>query len=222
MGPGVRRDDEGVFPHCQTAIPSAVIASAAKQSISQHVRKHGLLRCARNDVGNVGLMYLQQRDDVTPHSRGMIRPRFAKTSALANEEGAGKTGCTLHPRSRVQTCTKKRTRAYRFSGGIRPSLRNGFTAYNALSPATGFLATVASRISPRSLTPASGRQDHTTSPSASACVRLSQAPRPPHPTARFVTCATPLSSGETAQAGSADLPDGESEIFLCEGLDRFW
>jgi hypothetical protein len=32
-------------------------------------------------------------------------------------EGAGKTGCALHPRSRVQKWEKKRTRAYRFSGG---------------------------------------------------------------------------------------------------------
>jgi len=30
---------------------------------------------------------------------------------------------------------KIRTRAYRFSGGIRHSLRNGFTAYVVLSPA---------------------------------------------------------------------------------------
>jgi hypothetical protein len=28
---------------------------------------------------------------------------------------------------------------------VRPSLRNGFTAYNVLSPVTGFLATVASK-----------------------------------------------------------------------------
>jgi hypothetical protein len=34
-----------------------------------------------------------------------------------NTEGAGKTGCALHPRSRVQIRNKrKRTRAYRFSG----------------------------------------------------------------------------------------------------------
>src|ERR1700689_3480656 len=38
-------------------------------------------------------------------------------SALKKEEGAGKTGCALHPRSRVQLCiTRMRTRAYRFSG----------------------------------------------------------------------------------------------------------
>jgi hypothetical protein len=53
---------------------------------------------------------------------------------------------------------------------IRPSLRNGFTAYSALSPVTGFVATVAMQIAPHNLTPASGRQDHTISPSASAAL----------------------------------------------------
>jgi hypothetical protein len=54
---------------------------------------------------------------------------------------------------------------------IRPSLRNGFTAYSVLSPVNGFVATVAARILPRDLTPASGRQDHTTSPYASLAAR---------------------------------------------------
>src|SRR5439155_24806601 len=36
-----------------------------------------------------------------------------------------------------------RARAYRAAEAIRHSLRNGFTAYNALSPVIGFLATVA-------------------------------------------------------------------------------
>jgi hypothetical protein len=48
-------------------------------------------------------------------SRDAMRPSFAK--ALPQKEGAGNAGCTLHPRSRVQNCAKKRTRAYRFSGG---------------------------------------------------------------------------------------------------------
>jgi hypothetical protein len=37
-------------------------------------------------------------------------------SALGNREGAGKAGCALHPRSRVQYAEKLRTRAYRSSG----------------------------------------------------------------------------------------------------------
>src|SRR6202790_4681978 len=52
-------------------------------------------------------------------------------------EGAGKAGCALHPRSRVQNAYRKRTRAYRFSGGNPTFPARWFTAYFALSPATG-------------------------------------------------------------------------------------
>jgi hypothetical protein len=55
------------------------------------------------------------------------------------EEGAGKAGCTLHPRSRVQSAQGKRTRAYRFSGGIPAFPARWFTAYFGLSPVTGLL-----------------------------------------------------------------------------------
>src|SRR5947208_12903947 len=70
-----------------------------------------------------------------------LAARFAR-GLLSNfltlqSEGAGNAGCALHPRSRVQKCAKMRTRAYRFSGDIRHSLRNGFTAYFALSPVIG-------------------------------------------------------------------------------------
>jgi hypothetical protein len=49
------------------------------------------------------------------------------------------------------------------------------TAYFALSPVIGFLVTVARRMNSANLTPASRRQDHTTSPSASTAVRLQRA-----------------------------------------------
>jgi hypothetical protein len=53
-------------------------------------------------------------------------------------EGAGKTGCALHPRSRVQIGNKENAHEHTGSAeAIRPSLRNGFTAYFALSPVTG-------------------------------------------------------------------------------------
>src|SRR5260370_28675704 len=42
---------------------------------------------------------------------------FPYTTLFRSKEGAGNAGCALHPRSRVQNCAKKRTRAYRFSGG---------------------------------------------------------------------------------------------------------
>src|SRR5580704_10158898 len=45
---------------------------------------------------------------------------------------------------------------------------------------------------PENLAPASGRQDHATSPSALRALVARTHPRPPHLTATFVTCATPL------------------------------
>ena len=50
--------------------------------------------------------------DLAAH-RARVLPGNALPSA---SEGAGKTGCALHPRSRAQNSNKKRTRAYRFSG----------------------------------------------------------------------------------------------------------
>ena len=62
---------------------------------------------------------------------------------------------------------RMRTRAYRFSGGNPAFPAQWVTAYFALSPVTGFVATVIWRIfDPQDLAPAPGRQDHTTSPSA--------------------------------------------------------
>ena len=53
-----------------------------------------------------------------PPSRGTVCPSFAGTVCHPlQSEGAGNAGGALHPRSRVQDCAKKRTRAYRFSGG---------------------------------------------------------------------------------------------------------
>ena len=54
---------------------------------------------------------------MTSRSRGAIRPRFAQKFHAQESEGAGNAGCALHPRSRVQNGRRKRTRAYRFSGG---------------------------------------------------------------------------------------------------------
>jgi hypothetical protein len=69
------------------------------------------------------------------------------------------------------------------------------------------------------LTPASGRQDHTTSPSAKASfvkgASASTASR-----AATVTIACRPSVGGTGRTCRDDLPDGESGIFLQKGLDR--
>jgi hypothetical protein len=90
-----------------------------------------------------------------------------------------------------------------------------------LSPVTGLFChrRLAEEI-PQDLTPASGRQDHTTSPSAGTITRLAsyRVHRIPHPT--FVTIAKrPSYRGGTAPTCRDDLPDGHSEIFLQRRLD---
>src|SRR5205809_4466217 len=44
---------------------------------------------------------------MTSHSRGALRPRFADNVPPSLSEGAGKTGCLLHPRSRVRIAQTK-------------------------------------------------------------------------------------------------------------------
>jgi hypothetical protein len=63
-----------------------------------------------------------------------------------NKEGAGNAGCALHPRSRVQRVERKRTRAYRFSGGDPTFPAQWlYDLYRALPGVSGFLASVAFR-----------------------------------------------------------------------------
>src|ERR1700731_2226432 len=72
-------------------------------------------------------------------------------------------------RSRVWCVESTRVSHHGHTGITRHSPRNGFTAYIALSPVTGLVChRRLAELPPRNLTPASGRQDHTTSPSASA------------------------------------------------------
>src|ERR1700722_4458642 len=88
-------------------------------------------------------------------------------------------------------------------------------AFDSRSP--GFLATVASQTLLRSLTPASGRQDHTTSPSASQHSRQQRRSRPSHPNPTFVTIAKrPLCVGRDANDVEVIWVKWEREYF-CEG-----
>jgi hypothetical protein len=108
------------------------------------------------------------------------------------------------------------------TGTARHSPRNGFTGSFVLFPGTGLSCPRHRRKSASAdLTPASGRQNHTTSPSATSSVRLC-APRVhriPHPT--FVTIAKRPSwrvwNGKCSIAVSTKR---NSKIFFATGLDR--
>jgi hypothetical protein len=78
---------------------------------------------------------------------------------------------------------------------------------------TGFLATVAMRIAPHNLTPASGRQDHTISPSASVpFVKGTSASTASHRAFRDDR-EPPLLSGETRGVKPLICPTTEAKYF---------
>jgi hypothetical protein len=89
---------------------------------------------------------------------------------------------------------------------IRPSLRNGFTTYSVLSLVTGLSChhRCAGNV-PRNLTPASGRQDHTTSPSACALFVNSAFASIAIPRPTFVTIASAPLVGAERTHHAADL-----------------
>ena len=142
-----------------------------------------------------------------------IRASFTGNVLPSNQRAQGMPGARC---ARSLACSVKNTRVshHGHTGFTRHSPRNGFTAYFVLSPVTGLVCHRRQRntecqkpgradMPSVNLTPASGRQDHTTSPSASApfvsspfdrsraknppcdsraCLTL---PRPPHPAPRL-------------------------------------
>ena len=107
--------------------------------------------------------------------------------------------CTRGP-----VCKSREENAHEHTGSaeaVRPSLRDGFTVSFVLSPARpGLFATVVlKKLASQELDTSHWgvRTTRLRRPRALALV-WRKTPRPPHPTARVVTCATPLSSGGMA------------------------
>src|SRR6202048_1126154 len=104
----------------------------------------------------------QSRHLAAHFARGLL-----VNSGPLQSEGAGNTGCTLHPRSRVQQCTKQThtsIQVQRRQSGIPCAM---VLRLISRSPRrSGFLLTVIGGAASADLTPASRRQDHTTLPSA--------------------------------------------------------
>jgi len=107
--------------------------------------------------------------DIVSRSRGALRPRFASSFALFDQRAQGRPGACCTRGLACDLRKQKCTRAYRAAGTLRPSLRNGFTAYFVLFPENGSFASVATREASLlpDLAPAPRRPNHTTSPYAS-------------------------------------------------------
>ena len=134
-------------------------------------------------------------------------------------EKGGRRECRVRAAPAV-SCAKKcgvRARAYRLSGGTRHPLRNGFTAYAALSLVTGLVCHYRLRIEFANLTPASGRQDHTTSPSVSGALVRSAIHVHRIPPRVRDDRETPLRGTGRLESIKLFLPNGEAKYFSRQG-----
>jgi hypothetical protein len=106
-----------------------------------------------------------------------MRPSFRLNHPRRIQRAQGRPGaCRTHgPRA-----TKSTRQNHRYSRSNRPSLREWFYGLYVISPVTRLCCHRCFTFIPQSVAPALGRQDHTTSPSAS-CRSSRDMPRPSHP-----------------------------------------
>jgi hypothetical protein len=129
----------------------------------------GLLRMRVEQLwrSKIGSPTPPSRQHTVPRSRGMTCPRLD----LGSLPKRGSRECRMHAAPAVSRAMgrRKRTRAYRFSGGTPAFPAQWlYGLYRALPGRAGLVVTVAGGMASANLTPASGHQDHTTSPYASA------------------------------------------------------
>jgi hypothetical protein len=121
--------------------------------------------------------------DVTPRSRGTRRPRFDRTFALQGNRGHREDRMHAGTRGLVRKIVRRSAHEHTGSAeAIRPSLRNGLTAYAVLSSATNSSCHRRCRLDGRSirldrnnhrqLDTSNGCRDHTVLPYASASLVL--------------------------------------------------
>jgi hypothetical protein len=145
---------------------------------------------------------------------------FGNFAALALKRAQGKPGARCTRGLVCKVHRRKRTRAYRFSGGNPAFPAQWFTTYFVLSSVTGLFCHRRFHGSPQKLSAsigAPGPHDFAVRIELRSSV-AAFASTASHRT--FVTIASRPSSGETGRADSADLPDGLSGIFFARGLDR--
>jgi len=154
------------------------------------------------------------------------RPARGLTLVHSQREGAGNAGCTLHPRSRVQWVDGSAHEHTGSAEALRHSLRNGFTAYFVLFPATNSFChrhqRIESCLSPvgptrlRWLDISHGCQNHTTSPYAATSRQNADRQRADHriqPRVRDDRD-TPLLPGWMAEMIAVICPTALAECFL--------
>jgi hypothetical protein len=155
---------------------------------------------------------------VTERSRGTKCPSDASTSAL---ERGGRRECRVLG-TPAASCAKVESTRVVTTGTPKQSgipCAMVLTAYpRAL--VSGLDSHRRQPVIAASLIPASGDQDHTTSPSATCRARLAQPVRPSHPGPRFLTIAIRPSRERNGASYRPIFISGKAKYFSWRGLTR--
>src|SRR6202022_301840 len=126
----------------------------------------------------------QTISNANPRSRGAFAPEVCWKFPYPPIRG--RREYRVHAAPAVSCATVHKTNAHEHTGSaeaIRHALRNGLRLISRSPRRSGFLVTVAGGVLTANLTPASRRQDHTTSPSAfvpfvNGTISVHRIPRP--------------------------------------------
>jgi hypothetical protein len=144
-----------------------------------------------------------------------------ETVRLREQRARGRPGARCTRGLACNVHRRMRTRAYRFSGEHPAFPAQWLYGLYEFALVTGFLATIALQIALPNLTPAPGRQAHTTSPYASDHARQSQPSRPPLPAPRLRRWPTPLFWDRMAGVVELICPTRPAKYFCAEGWTYF-
>jgi hypothetical protein len=139
-------------------------------------------------------------------------------------EGAGKTGCALHPRSRVHDAQGSAHTSIQVQRGT-PGLPCAMALRLIRDRPGDRLSCHHHRLElslPHDLTPAPGRRTQTISPYASDRARQSQPSRPPLPAPRLRRWPTPLWWDRMRGVKRLICPTREAKYFCAKGWTDFW
>jgi hypothetical protein len=157
---------------------------------------------------------------MTTRSRGTICPSFASNSRPL--EIRGRRECRMRAAPEVSYAMREwmRVRAYRAAEAIRHSLRNGFTAYNVISPAGRARChrRPSEALASSELDASLGRQDHTSLPYASAALVCRSFRVHRNPSHDRGDHDTPLWSGRDGIRCSRDFDSVKQKYFRFRGL----
>src|SRR6202790_2093571 len=148
-----------------------------------------------------------------PHSRGAMRPGFAFISISRPKEGAGNAGRPMRPIAACAMVEVERTRVSQVtpeSPGIPRAVV--YDLFRARPGDRAFLPPSPALLS-ANLTPASGCQAHTASPSATTALVIPRHRAPRIPPRVRDDREPPLSSGETGEFVEMICPKGIADYF---------